>query len=578
MTAFLVGYGAFAVLLLLLVNLGMRRRAAQVARRTKVDGTASNSSPKPAAAAPTTGAPDLAQLRLGKLLSVLLLGGFVAVLNQSLLNIALPHMMNDLNVSATTINWLITGYMLMNGITIPLTSFLIRRFGTRNLFIVAIALFTVGAVICAVSPGFSIMLFGRFVQAAGAGLIMPIMMNVILTVFPPEKRGVAMGVMGVVMIFAPAVGPTISGWLVQNFSWRLLFILVIPIGVLDFFLALAWMRDVTERVKLKFDVWGFLFSTLGFGGLLFGFSKAGSSGWSAPVVILPILIGVISLILFVWRELTTEEPMLDLRAFRYSVFTLAVSVSSLMYMSMMAAMVLLPLYLQNIRGFTPMESGLLLLPGALLMGLFSPIAGALLNRVGARPLIVTGLLISTVTTWQFAHLTNETSYSTVLILNCVRMVGLALMMMTTTTEGLNSLPARLGSHGTAISNTMQQVAGSLGTALLVTIMSNRSIFHMAAYSNEVTSTHPLISQKLSMLGQGVAGLMGLSTQAGNGVVIQMIYGLTMKESTIQGINDAFVVGTLLTLAALVVALFLRRKGKAVDTTVAPTPAEGYHEA
>ncbi|MBL0387116.1 DHA2 family efflux MFS transporter permease subunit [Tumebacillus sp. ITR2] len=574
MSAFLIGYGAFAVFVLLAANLLVRRKSANAqvskmdepeAESQSLQASQSVQDPPVEKASTSTGTIDRASLPIGKILAVLLLGGFVSILNQSLLNIALPHMMNDLGVSATTIQWLITGYMLMNGVTIPLTSYLIRRYGTRNLFIAAISLFTLGALICAVSPGFTIMLIGRFVQAAGAGCIMPLMMTVFLTVFPPERRGVAMGVMGIVMIFAPAIGPTLAGWLVQNYSWRLLFILVIPIGLIDLFLAIAWLRDVTERAKDKFDAPGFVFSTLGFGGLLYGFSKAGSAGWSSWEVTLPITVGIISLILFVWRELTAEQPMLDLRPFRYGVFTLTVTVSSLMYMSMMAAMVLLPLYLQNIRGFSPVESGLLLLPGAVLMGVFSPIAGGLLNRIGARPLVVAGLLISVITTWQFTHLSADTSYSHVLFVNCIRMIGLALMMMTCTTEGLNQLPARYNSHGTAISNTMQQVAGSLGTALLVTVMSNRSLFHTAAYSNELTSTNPILVQQFTQMGKTMSSV---------------VYGLVVKNSTIQGINDAFVVGTGMTAVALVFAVFIRRRSipKSTIPEVASPPVERYHEA
>jgi EmrB/QacA subfamily drug resistance transporter len=573
MTAFLLGYGAFAVLLLLLVNLFLRRRARSMSQRTQLE---SHSQKGKAAAAPpsASGAPDLSNLKIGKLLAVVLLGGFVAVLNQSLLNIALPHMMNDLSVSATTINWLITGYMLMNGVTIPLSSFLTRRFGTRNLFIFAIALFTIGAIICASSPGFSLILIGRFVQAGGAGLIMPLMMNVVLTVFPPEKRGMAMGLAGVVVIFAPALGPTLAGYIVQNYSWRLLFILVIPIGLIDLLIALTWMKDVTERVRDKFDLWGFVFSTIGFGDLLFGFSKAGSAGWSSPQVVIPIIVGLIGLALFVWRELTTDEPMLDLRAFGYSVFTLAIIVSSLMYMAMIAAMVLLPIYLQNIRGFTPVESGLLLLPGALMMAVFSPIAGGLMNRVGARPLIVTGLIISVITTWQFTHLSADTSYSTILIVNSIRMIGMALMMMTTTTEGLNQLPERLGSHGTALSNTFQQVFASLGTALLVTIMTTHATFHAAGLANEITTTNSLLYQHLGRLSQGLAATQGLSAQTSNSLIATVLGGLVQRESIIQGINDAFVVGTGLTAAALLTSLFMRR----AKSKVVSHPAEEYYEA
>ncbi|WP_347338387.1 DHA2 family efflux MFS transporter permease subunit [Tumebacillus amylolyticus] len=497
-------------------------------------------------------------MHVGRLLTVLLLGAFVAILNQTLINVALPHMMNDLNVSANVIQWLVTGYMLVNGVLIPITAYLIERYGARKLFLAAMMLFTLGAVICAISPNFSIMLIGRLVQASGAGIIMPLMMTVFLTVFPPEKRGKAMGLMGIAMIFAPAIGPTLSGWIVQNYTWRILFYLVIPIGILDLVLAAAWMKNITKTSRPKFDTAGFVFSTLGFGGVLYAFSEAGSKGWTSGIVLSTMVIGIISLILFVWRELTAEQPMLNLRVFKFDVFTLTTIISSLINMAMFAAMILLPIYLQNIRGFTPLQAGLLMLPGAILMGIMMPVSGAIFDKFGARALAIIGLVITVVTTYEFTKLTSDTTYGHILALYCFRMFGMSFMMMPIQTAGMNQLPRTLHAHGTAVGNTARQVAGSLGTALLVTIMTNRSTFHMANYANEVTNANPILSQKMTMLGQGFAASAGLPTQAGQSVMTQMIYGLAMKESTINGINDAFLYATIFAVIALVLAFFIKR--------------------
>lgn len=495
---------------------------------------------------------------VGKILTVLMLGAFIAILNQTLLNVAIPHIMNDLNVSATTVQWISTGYMLVNGVCIPITAYLIEKFGTRTLFIAAMFLFTIGAVICSVSTSFGMLMVGRVVQASGAGIIMPLMMTVFLTVFPIEKRGQAMGTMGIAMLFAPAIGPTLSGYIVENYSWRLLFDIIIPFGVIDLIIAFVWMKDVIKKSSPKFDFPGFIFSTVGFGFLLYGFSEAGSEGWTSTIVTSTISIGIVSLIAFTWRELTTDKPMLDLRVFKYDVFALTTVISMIINMAMFAAMILLPIYLQNIRGFTPFESGLLLLPGAIIMGIMSPISGALFDRIGARPLAIVGLTITVITTWGFSKLSVDTTYGHILFLYVSRMFGMSFLMMTVMTAGMNQLPRHLNSHGTATSNTMRQVAGSLGTAFLVTVFSNRQEYHAADYGSVVTSANPYITEKLSALGHGLAQMAGLPAGAANSLGIQVIYGNAAKQAAIDGINDSFIVATGIALVALILSFFIKR--------------------
>lgn len=493
-----------------------------------------------------------------KILVALMLGAFVAILNQTLLNVAIPHIMNDLGVSANTVQWLSTGYMLVNGIAIPITAYLIEKFGTRKLLIMAILLFTLGSLVCSFSANFSMLMVGRVIQACGAGIIMPLLMTVFFAIFPPEKRGKAMGIMGIVMIFAPAVGPTLSGWLIGHYSWRLLFDIVIPIGILDLILSFLWMKDVTKITNPKFDFPGFLFSTIGFGFLLYGFSEAGNNGWGSTIVLTSIIIGIISLVAFVWRELTTEKPMLDLRVFKYDIFSLTTIISMIVNMAMFGAMILLPIYLQNIRGYTALDSGLLLLPGAIVMGIMSPIAGALFDKIGARPLAVIGLAITVITSWGFTNLSMTTSYGHIMFLYVMRMFGMSFIMMTVMTEGLNQLPRHLGAHGTAASNTARQVAGSLGTAFLVTVMSTRQGVHMGEYGSVITSTNPFIASQLTRIGQGLAAVTHLPAAAGNQLGAYLIYGQTMKQATIDGINDSFIVATGIAFVALILSFFIKR--------------------
>ncbi|AWB46353.1 MFS transporter [Paenibacillus sp. CAA11] len=500
-------------------------------------------------------------ISLGRTLTVLLLGAFVSILNQTLLNVAIPHLMNDFNVSATTVQWLSTAYMLVNGVLIPITAFLIEKFGTRSLFISAMGLFGIGSVICTISPSFTIMLLGRIVQASGAGIIMPVVMNVFLTVFPPERRGAAMGTMGIAMMFAPAIGPTLSGWIVEHYTWRILFIMVIPLAVLDILFALLWLRNISKLTSPKFDLPGTILSTIGFGALLYGFSSAGDKGWTSATVVISLVAGVLFILFFVLRELGMAQPMLEFRVFTYDIFTISTFVGATVNMVMFGGMLLLPIYLQNIRGFTPLESGLLLLPGALLMGVMSPISGSIFDRIGARPLAIVGLLITAITTFEFGKLTSDTTYNHILLLYTVRSFGMSLLMMSVQTEGLNQLPRHLGSHGTAMSNTVRQIAGSIGTALLVTIMTTRSTTHLANYSNTITYANESAVQGIGALGQTISTMSSLPAETAQGVALQTVYGLAVKESTISGINDAFIVATWIAIIGLILSLFLRRSIK-----------------
>ncbi|MCL6548660.1 MAG: DHA2 family efflux MFS transporter permease subunit [Alicyclobacillus sp.] len=510
-------------------------------------------------------------------MAVLLLGAFVTILNQTLLNVAIPHLMTAFNASANTIQWLSTAYMLTNGVLIPLSAYLIGTFTTRQLFITSMVSFTAGSLICSLAPTFSILLVGRIVQALGAGVIMPLMMTVVLNLFPPETRGKSMGVIGISMIFAPAVGPTLSGWLVEDYSWRLLFWIVIPIAVVDIILAVLYLRNATERTNPKLDIIGVVTSVVGFGALLYSFSEAGNKGWHDSTVVTALVIGIVFLVAFVVRQLFAEEPLLRLGVFRYPMFTLSTIVSCVVNMAMFGAMILLPIYIQNIRGYTPLQAGLLLMPGAILMGIMSPVAGALFDRIGPRPLVLFGLLVTTVTTWKFAQLTDATTYQHVMWLYTARMFGMSFIMMTVMTAGLNQLPRRLNSHGTAAANTARTVAGSLGTAILVSIMSTRTDVHLAQYANTLSLANPNLTQTVNQLSQLFAARLGQTVQTGHALTTQMLYGMAEMESTIQGINDAFVVATVLSALALVLSLFLRKVTPQEDRVKPPAEEKALVE-
>jgi len=474
------------------------------------------------------------------MIAILFIGAFVAILNETLLNIALPAIMDEFDVKATAVQWLSTGYMLINGILIPASAFFIQRFTDKKLFITAMALFTLGTFLASIAPAFGVLLAARMIQAAGSAIMMPLLMNVMLTAFPVEKRGAAMGMFGLVMITAPAIGPTLSGWIIEHYSWRMLFDLVLPIAILTLIFAAFKLKDVTPQSAIKLDVISLILSSIGFGGLLYGFSSAGEKGWDHILVYGTIIIGTIALITFTLRQLRMDEPMLEFRIFKYPMFALSSAISIVISVAMFSAMILMPIYVQTIRGISPMDSGLLMLPGAIVMGIMSPITGKLFDKYGARSLAVFGLIITIVTTYYFSKISMDTAYSTLVLLYTLRMFGMSMVMMPVMTNGLNQLPAHNNPHGTAMNNTLQQVSGAIGSAVLITIMNNKT----TAKAEELTA---------GAMNNMSANAAQATTQSASEVKQQIL-----NEAMLHGINYTFFLSTLIAAIALILAFFIKR--------------------
>ncbi|MGR3742309.1 MDR family MFS transporter [Companilactobacillus sp. DQM5] len=403
---------------------------------------------------------------------VLLIGSFCTVLNQTILSTAFPTLMKDFDVSTSTIQWLTTGFMMVNGVMIPVSAWLITRFKSKWLYLGAMTTFLIGTIICFIADNFTTMLIGRLVQAVGVGLSMPLLQTIMLSIFPPEKRGVAMGMAGLVIGVAPAIGPTLSGWVIDNMTWRDLFGMIIPVVVIVIILAMFFMKNVLQTRKEKLDVTSFILSTIGFGALLYGFSTVGDKGWSSMEVILPIIGGLILIVIFGYRQLHMDKPFLELRVFTSREFTIAAALSSVTNMAMVGVEMILPMYLQIIKGLSAFHSGLALLGGAVMMAIMSPITGRAFDKFGVKRLAITGMLFLTIGTVPFVFLTKDSSTLYLTVLYAIRMFGISMVMMPVTTSGMNSLPNNLISHGTAVNNTTRQVFSSMGTAILISVLSN----------------------------------------------------------------------------------------------------------
>ncbi|SDH39100.1 drug resistance transporter, EmrB/QacA subfamily [Alteribacillus persepolensis] len=408
--------------------------------------------------------------------ALLIAGSFVAILNQTLMITAIPPIMDEMNVSANTGQWLTTVFMLVNGIMIPITAFLIERFTTRQLFITAMSVFAFGTLLGGVATNFPSLIVGRTIQSAGAGVMLPLMQTVFLLIFPVEKRGTAMGYIGLVISFAPALGPTLSGWVTSAYDWRYLFWFILPLSLIMIIIAFFVMRNVTEVKNPKVDPISILLSSAGFGGLLYGFTSAGNNGWTSPITLSVLSVGTLTLFLFIRRQLKMEHPMLEFRVFKTRIFTISTIIGMIGFMGLIGLETLIPLFMQNMRGFTALESGLVLLPGALLAGLMSPITGRIFDKIGARFLTITGVAVMSVSTFAFIFVDNTTTIFFLMAAYTVRMFGFSMVMMPVTTAGLNEMPPKLIPHGTAMTNTMRQTAASVGTAILVTTMTTTEEF------------------------------------------------------------------------------------------------------
>lgn len=492
----------------------------------------------------------------GKILAALLFGMFIAILNQTLLNVALPKINTEFNISASTGQWLMTGFMLVNGILIPITAYLFNKYSYRKLFLVALVLFTIGSLICAISMNFPIMMVGRVLQAIGAGVLMPLGSIVIITIYPPEKRGAAMGTMGIAMILAPAIGPTLSGYIVQNYHWNVMFYGMFIIGILAILVGFVWFKLYQYTTNPKADIPGIIFSTIGFGALLYGFSEAGNKGWGSVEIETMFAIGIIFIILFVIRELRMKAPMLNLEVVKFPTFTLTTVINMVVMLSLYGGMILLPIYLQNLRGFSALDSGLLLLPGSLIMGLLGPFAGKLLDTIGLKPLAIFGIAVMTYATWELTKLNMDTPYMTIMGIYVLRSFGMAFIMMPMVTAAINALPGRLASHGNAFLNTMRQLAGSIGTAILVTVMTTQTTQHLSAFGEELDKTNPVVQDHMRELASQYGGQEG---------AMKVLLQFVNKLATVEGINDAFIVATIFSIIALILCLFLQSNKKAKAT-------------
>ena len=412
----------------------------------------------------------------GLVIGLLLVSAFVVILNETTMIVALPRLMTDLGVTASTGQWLTTGFLLTMAIVIPITGYLLQRFPLRGVFITAMSLFSAGTLVAATAPGFAFVLAGRVLQAVGTAIMLPLLMTTVLNLVPPSLRGRMMGRISIVIGVAPALGPAISGFIINALDWHYVFWFVLPIALASLALGIAWLKDVTTPSDTPIDVPSVILSALGFGGLVYGLSSIGEGheGRAVLPAWVPIVTGLVVLAVFVARQLRLQRrdaALLDLRSFQSRTFTVAIAMLAVSMMALFGTLIVLPLFLQNVLRLDALTTGLLLLPGGLTMALLSPVVGHLFDRYGPRPLLVPGAVLVSASLWLFTlTLSTDTAIGAIIAMHTLLHIGLALTLTPLMTSALGSLNPHLYSYGSATIGTVQQLAGATGTAVFVTLL------------------------------------------------------------------------------------------------------------
>lgn len=485
-------------------------------------------------------------------MSVIIIGTFMSILSSSIINVALPKMMSVFGVSLDDIKWVMTAYTLALGAVIPITAYLQEIFGAKKVYTFALAMFTIGSALCGFAWSNSSMIAFRVFQAIGGGMMQPVGMAIIYSIFPREKIGLALGVYGIAAMAAPAIGPTLGGLIIEKMDWRLIFSVNFPIGVIGVILAILLLKDEPRKPFKSFDIIGFLSSTIGIVSVLYVLGKWSTIDWGDIKNPILLTVGCLSLVLFVVNELTHPDPLLDLRVLKLFDFSVSLVITSVLTLALMGGSYVLPLFLQNVRGYTAMETGLIMLPAALVMGVLMPVSGALFDKLGAKPVVIPGLIILAVSSFELSTAINMNSTKeSIMLISCIRSIGMGLAMMPISTVGMNAVKGEMIPKASALNNTIRQIASSLSITIMTVLIQSKTNYNYSKLSEQITIYNKAANDTISTLTkmymhsglpQGTAKVSALSQIA--------------KMLQAQAYLDAMAYSVAVTAAIVVVAILL----------------------
>jgi len=487
---------------------------------------------------------------------VTLIGVFMSILDSSIVNVAISTIMNVFNTDTSGVEWVSTAYMLAMGMVVPMSGWIGDRIGLKNLYLWSLIAFTAGSMLCAAAWNIESLIGARIIQAFGGGMLMPTVMAMIYRLVPRNKMGAGMGIFGMALLVAPAIGPTLGGWLVEYIDWRWIFTINLPVGIVGWLLGVFFIPQFQSGKAGKFDIPGAVTAALGFGGLLYVLSKGTDWGWTSEATIVTLAASVGFLIIFILIELWSPSPLLDLKVFLFPSFTYANIAVIITTIGMFAGLFYIPLFLQSIRGLGAMQTGLLMLPGALASGMMMPLSGRLYDKFGPKFVMVTGLVLMAVMTWEFGTISLDTSLVTIIWWNVFRGIAMGLSMMPAQTAALADVPQALISRASSVTSIIRNIASSFGIAMMTVLLTQRNVFHYANMTNTLSADNTTYTSWIQA--HPVTGAMEMGSYLS-------------KQSFVYSIQDVFMLTAGFTLLAVIPALFLH-KAKATKAAGAPAVA------
>jgi DHA2 family multidrug resistance protein len=486
----------------------------------------------------------------------------MSAIDSSVVNVALPNMQGTVGATQQEITWVSTGYLISVVILMPLTNWLSVRFGRKRIYLISLVLFTASSLMCGLSNTLPMLVFWRVVQGLGAGTLQPLAQAIFREAFPQEQQGIAMGVFGFVVLFGPAIGPTLGGWITDNYSWPWIFFINIPIGILGFFIAQAFLYDppyMRGGRKMTVDAVGIGLLAVGLATLQTVLEQGESEDWFQSSFITTFTtISVVALAAFIWWELTFDKPAVDLRILKDFTFASGTFIGGILGVGLFASLFLLPQYIQVLLGFTATQSGLALMPRSLTMMVMMPVAGLLYNRLGARVMIGSGLLLAAYAQWIMAHFTLQTSAQDILAPQIIQGVGFGLVFVALSTAALSNIPRERMTSATGLNNLVRQLGGSFGITIIVTILSRHVTAARANLAANANVGNPAFMDRL----QGFTGAFiqrGYDATTARTMALRVIDGIVSRQAAMIAYEYIFFLIGALFLVCLPLVYFLRTK-------------------
>jgi DHA2 family multidrug resistance protein len=504
-------------------------------------------------------------------------GSLMGSIDMSIVNVALPQIRGSIGATIQEITWIATGYAVAMVMVMPLTAFLGRRFGQKRLYLFCLGVFVAGSALCGMARSLTTLVLFRFLQGLGAGALQPTQQAILRQTFPPREQAMAMALFGMAIMLGPAAGPTLGGYIVDNWHWSWIFYINLPVGVLGYLMVslfvhedpdiLAKNAEQAAAERRHVDWIGIALLSVGLATLEYFLEEGAAHDWlESPVIAACLGVWSVALVAFVIREMTTAVPAVNLRLFRDPVFSSATLIGSVMFMTLMASMFLVPVFMQELLGFTALQSGLVLMPRVLVMLVAMPLVGWIFARVDPRLIIAVGIALNAAGAWAMSHLTLESGARDILLPNVVQGIGFACLFVPLTTVALSKIPRHRLADAAGLNSLLRQVGGAVGLAIFASLLTKNAVIAGADLRGHVAATSPIVQHRIAAI-QSALMAHGLDPISAKSAALRALHGTVVGQSMALSFEKLFLLGGLLFMSVLPLLLFLKVDRKALSAKV-----------